>query len=305
LYDSLVRPSLSCSLCKSHADISGDTIQCKLTSQTLIADTYEALSYEWGPIFPELFVDMDGVEFPVRENLWWALWHLRLEDRPRTLWIDALCINQKDTEERNYQVSRMDYIYHSASQCIAWVGKEEIGPGLEIDDCKLAIEFLDRINSHDAEASSSIALSTQAEMELNSLELLCYRRYWTRLWIIQEVLLSKSVRIQCGPKSIPWTALTFLFDNLKARVHASYQFSISYSPPFRLSRAWSLTVERGIGGSPPALADLVILFKDSQCEDPRDTIFGLLGLTQNCCRDEVPADYSTTPENLCVTLLLH
>ncbi|KAL5329498.1 hypothetical protein ACEPPN_003012 [Leptodophora sp. 'Broadleaf-Isolate-01'] len=167
------------------------------------------------------------------------------------------------------------------------------------------MEFIDRINSHDADSKPSITLSTQAMMEHDSLELLCRRRYWTRLWIIQEVILSKSVQVQCGSHSVPWTSLSYLFDHLKTYVHASYQFSIASSAPFRLSQAWSLTVKRGVGSSPPALADLVLLFKDSQCEDPRDTIFGLLGMTHVCCRHEVPADYSTTPENLCTTLLLH
>ncbi|KAG4432302.1 hypothetical protein IFR05_012209 [Cadophora sp. M221] len=285
--------------------VSGETIQCHLTSQILVADSYEALSYEWGHMSPELSIDIDGVDTSVRENLWWALRHLQLEDRPRILWIDALCINQKDTEERNYQVSRMDYIYHSASRCIAWVGKEEIGPGLEVDDCKLAMEFINRTNSPSADLKPSTKLSTQAMMEHDSLELLCRRRYWTRLWIIQEVLLSKSVQVQCGSHSVPWTALSYLFDHLKTYVHASYQFSITSSAPFRLSQAWSLTVKGGVGTSPPPLADLVLLFKESQCEDPRDTVFGLIGLTDVCCRNGVPADYSTTPENLCTTLLLH
>ncbi|PVH74625.1 HET-domain-containing protein, partial [Cadophora sp. DSE1049] len=209
--------------------ISRDKIQCQLTTQNLVSNSYEALSYEWGPISPELLINMDGVDIPVRENLWWALHYLQLDDQPRILWIDALCINQTDTEERNYQVSRMDYIYHSASRCIAWIGKAEIRPDLEADDCKLAMEFITRVSIHEDETKLPITLSSQERREHDSLESLCRRKYWTRLWIIQEVVLSKSVQVQCGSHSVPWTSLRYIFHNLKAYVHASYQFSITCS----------------------------------------------------------------------------
>ncbi|MAD83661.1 MAG: hypothetical protein CL912_11935 [Deltaproteobacteria bacterium] len=161
--------------------VEGDKIKCKLTTQNLIGNSYEALSYEWGPVLPELLINMDGVEIPVRENLWWALHHLQLDDEPRVLWIDALCINQNNTEDR---------------------------------------------------------------------------------------------------------------------------FSITCSAPFRLSQAAIDKDERRFPLALP-LADLTLKFKGSECEDPRDAVFGLLGLTLLCCRDAVRADYLMTSEQLCNNLLLH
>ncbi|KAL2075079.1 hypothetical protein VTL71DRAFT_21 [Oculimacula yallundae] len=283
--------------------VSGETIHCKLLSQVLVADSYEALSYEWGNISPELSINMDGVDVPVRENLWWALWHLRLENKPRILWIDALCINQNNTEERSYQVSRMDYIYYSASRCIAWVGKEEIGPGLGLDDCKLAMEFVARIYADRPLKTIPLTLSSGQREELDSLELLCRRRYWTRLWIIQEVLLSKDVLVQCGPYSVQWMALHYLFNNTKFYIHASYRFSITSSAAARIVRNW-LPITDPVDRA-PELAELVLQFRDSRCEDPRDTVFGLLGLAKICCRADIRADYSITPEKLCTKLLIH
>ena len=103
-------------------------IECWLTTHSLTASrnkdvtdgsresdvaSYEALSYHWGEgeatlsikiLFQKLFPP--GI-FKVRQNLHSALKQLRLPGRPRLLWIDAICINQKDTHERNSQVSLM------------------------------------------------------------------------------------------------------------------------------------------------------------------------------------------------------
>lgn len=247
---------------------------------------------------------MDGVEIPVRENLWWALHHLQLDDEPRVSWIDALCINQNNTEEKNYQVSRMDYIYHSASRCIAWIGKAEVGPELETDDCSLAMDFIITANIDQGKTKPPLNLSRQERREHDSLESLCRRKYWTRLWIIQEIALSKSVLVQCGSRSVPWTLLRYLFNNLRSCVHASYRFSITCSAPFRLSQAAIDKDERRFPLALP-LADLTLKFKGSEYEDPRDAVFGLLGFTLLCCRDAVRADYLMTSEQLCNNLLLH
>ncbi len=67
---------------------------------------------------------IDGNVCDVRENLSWALYHLRLTDRPRIFWIDALCINQEDTKERNHQAGQMDRIYRDAKLVAVYVGRE-------------------------------------------------------------------------------------------------------------------------------------------------------------------------------------
>lgn len=67
---------------------------------------YEALSYEWGSENSTNFsITIGEVEVSVRENLYWALWHLREASVDRILWVDALCIDQGNERERNHQVS--------------------------------------------------------------------------------------------------------------------------------------------------------------------------------------------------------
>jgi len=83
---------------------------------------YEALSYVWGPENPTREIHINGKTKCVRENLWLALRHLRLSDKTRVLWVDAICINQESIEERNHQVQRMGEIYGRASTVLIWLG---------------------------------------------------------------------------------------------------------------------------------------------------------------------------------------
>jgi hypothetical protein len=118
-----------------------DPVYCQLVSTAdTPADapplTYEALSYTWGnddPIHEIKILNFrkEGrrptlkklwAKFYVRRNLHAALRYLRDSAHPVTLWVDALCINQKDDTERNFQVKRMAEIYNQASNVCVWLG---------------------------------------------------------------------------------------------------------------------------------------------------------------------------------------
>ena len=57
-------------------------------------------------------------------SLYYALHHLRQPDQSRYLWIDAICINQEDLDERSQQVGLMRQIYSQASHVVVWLGPE-------------------------------------------------------------------------------------------------------------------------------------------------------------------------------------
>lgn len=102
-----------------------DSIECTLSPANLDErPSYAALSYEWGLATVAScceHITLNGRDYPVRKNLWLALYHLRLEDCRRTIWVDSLCINQEDVRERNHQVALMGRIYSQASSVIAWL----------------------------------------------------------------------------------------------------------------------------------------------------------------------------------------
>lgn len=101
----------------------GDSISCKLIRSVLVTSPpYDALSYTWGDSSERVPIHVNGTEVLITRNLETALRNLRHEDRPRTLWIDALCINQHDTAERSRQVQEMGNIYRSAEHVLIYVG---------------------------------------------------------------------------------------------------------------------------------------------------------------------------------------
>ncbi|KAI0407241.1 HET-domain-containing protein [Xylaria palmicola] len=83
---------------------------------------YEALSYVWGVPSDQQHVFFDGgVAFPVTRNLYEALRSLRLPHSGRRLWIDALCIDQSNHEEKKVQLALLQRVYQQAEKVIAYL----------------------------------------------------------------------------------------------------------------------------------------------------------------------------------------
>jgi hypothetical protein len=118
----------------------GDDIICELCESYSDPDKsipYKALSYNWGNIqhkpradIPRVF--LDGYRVNLTENLYSALWNIRRPDQDILLWVDAICINQNDTEEKGHQVKQMGDIYKRAEEVLIW-----LGPGHEGTDTLL------------------------------------------------------------------------------------------------------------------------------------------------------------------------
>ena len=89
--------------------------------------SYEALSYVWGSISTSESLRCDGRTISITPNLRDALLKLRLARRHRALWVDQICINQSDKDEKSNQVALMGRIYRMAVQVIAWSGLDPDG----------------------------------------------------------------------------------------------------------------------------------------------------------------------------------
>ncbi|KAK4653245.1 hypothetical protein QC762_511730 [Podospora pseudocomata] len=113
-----------------HPGSSDDPILCSLTRHSLQHENdYEALSYTWGDPTRNYLISIGAASLPVTKSAHDALRHLRLKDRDRRVWIDAICINQDDNTERNHQVEYMGQIFKGASRVLAWLGPA--GPGTD------------------------------------------------------------------------------------------------------------------------------------------------------------------------------
>ncbi|KAK0702104.1 heterokaryon incompatibility, partial [Lasiosphaeria miniovina] len=102
---------------------------------------YEALSYVWGDPAKTESMTLNGMTFGLSANLKDALINLRERDTERTLWVDALCINQDDDTEKHREVMRMRAIYYSAKRVVVWLGDA-------VFDSNMAIEWAEQIHLH-------------------------------------------------------------------------------------------------------------------------------------------------------------
>lgn len=102
-----------------------DPIRCKLEHVSLHnLPPYTALSYCWGDATHRRSIDIGSHTFRVTTNLYEALSSLRSKGIFR-LWVDAICINQRDTDEKSSQIYLMRSIFQRAREVIAWVGPED------------------------------------------------------------------------------------------------------------------------------------------------------------------------------------
>ncbi|KAK4897648.1 hypothetical protein LTR27_004794 [Elasticomyces elasticus] len=161
---------------------------------------YEALSWCWGTGRDDQSVRVhDGEKtfaLQIYEHLYEALIALRKPDRDRILWIDALCINQEDVEERDRQFSRMAEIYSGATNICIWLGKADIQSDMALEFIRekiLNLRSIDKIFDDKEYADSWTAVLA-----------LMKRPWFSRRWVIQEIALAKAGTVHCGHEHISW-----------------------------------------------------------------------------------------------------
>jgi hypothetical protein len=123
-------------------------IDCAMLTARIDAGEYDALSYSWGmnddgDTTPNRTISIDNKTVQVTQNLFEGLLRMRQNEAAIHLWVDAVCINQDNLEERNAQVTRMGDIYSHAYQVRIWLGEGQT----EEEDVLIA-GFLSRIANH-------------------------------------------------------------------------------------------------------------------------------------------------------------
>ncbi|KAF2633967.1 HET-domain-containing protein, partial [Macroventuria anomochaeta] len=167
---------------------SSDTIRCHLRSYALPPDgpSYIALSYQWGPCERYANIELNGMPFTVGRSLWTFLHQMRLHRVFKTFWIDAICIDQANVEERNHQVGMMRHIYLNAASVSIWLGEVE-------EDTLVgeAMKIMAPRNLRSGQTLDNIAhWKRWTTREIEAFQAFCEHKYWSRVWIIQEVALA-------------------------------------------------------------------------------------------------------------------
>ena len=236
------------------------------------APKYIALSYTWGPPDPSYRILIDNQTFKVRENLYNFLCTFQTGSAIRTdvtyMYVDQICIDQENLQERNSQVRLMSDIYTGASLVLVWLGNDP-------KDVKAAHDFEDNdIESADGEYG----------LPLGNLKIVLSNAYFERVWIVQEVSLASEIRILIGDYTVTWGAIEFAgqsFDPLKP-VNRAGTLKELFREKDR-KKEWQLD-------------KIVGRYSVHECQDPRDKVYGFLGMVPDWQRPVV--DYAKSPRQV-------
>jgi hypothetical protein len=265
--------------------------------------SYEALSYTWGSldclesIEVRATADGDAKEpdgiLRVGQNLACALRHLRLRDDSRTFWIDSICINQANLEERGSQVARMGQIYGLARRVIAWLGPASSDSPLAVSTLQYLSHQIEVCKPHyfirsarfaEAEWWDHSSALPYEDATFEALAAFLDRPWFERLWVMQEVqLANRQAAFQCGHDSILVTDMQRAMAALDQRVGI----------PAAL--AARITVASGaIKGHFTSWMQVLAYARRRQCSDQRDKIYGVLSLAPPAVAAGIHPQYSSS-----------
>lgn len=266
--------------------LSEQTIHCEIVHRRKSSKMlkYEALSYTWGSAsnVKSIKIGQELSDFSVTSNCFDALRRLRYEKKTRLVWIDALCINQKDGDERIKQVRIMGKIYSQARRVVVYLGEADEASRLLLRHIR---------NDYNSVTDMQKFISSCPAMIFESARVLLKRPWFDRVWIIQEVLSSPSdVLVVCGADKAAWPDFAGCCTEL-CRSNAEDYSPYTYGMPYVLCI--------GAGDEKGSLLEILCRTRPSDATDPRDKFFGVLSLVRNedtICRLASAATYdqSTT-----------
>ena len=285
---------------------SNEPLQCTLFDAGLgQLGNYLALSYTWGPREPVKQLRIDDGLLQITPNLHAALLQLRtFWPCPVYLWVDAVCVNQEDLEERAQQVLLMKTIYQSARNTFSWLGEADA-------QAEQFFSLIDTIHervcladscSHgksprigdmpfeNAEAMTQLRLPPPNHPSWRTLVTLAERTYFSRIWIIQETVCGHDNSwLFCGKLKVSWHCLETVARYVKAQnLPKRILFQDFSSNNLPLRHGWpSLQAHVDVR--------LLVLYDESKAgierllretrmfhaTDPRDKVIGILGLVQD------------------------
>jgi len=295
------------SLLPSRRGDSADSVHCLLIRVADLdhAPKFMCMSYVWGDATVQVPIFVNGRILMVTRNLYNALRHFRdalCTAGSIALWVDAICINQADVAERNRQVQLMTIIYGTADSVLLWLGPEDEESDIAMD---LISAFGNKYNSllaKDFSTWSSYPPSVEAGTWA-ALDALFQRPFWRRIWILQEFVLAREFVLVCGHKTVrsdvferAW--LDWNAELATERDRVRHQFDEELADIMlrscgglhvHMSMRWSLDAHRQQAPSPRrsvddsgyAILDVLAESRAFEATDPRDRIFGLLGITKH------------------------
>ena len=266
---------------------------------------YLALSYAAGDANDTTPIKVEGHNFIVFQTMSTAIKQFRNAAPKSTtiqMWIDQICIDQSNLEERGHQVAMMADIYRGAEETWIWLGSSEelsgrdkvLGPFFRkvarnfVENMKNLPDFGTHIPSIQDYAEINEELSRKGSKERTGLKQFSESRWWSRCWVYQEATLAQSATFFFGDLAIQRELLCLVYmglsgtavgNVLQTPVGESWGRWPSISGMIRRLHFFNVYIsvlKDGMMDLPTALT----LSRESNCSDTRDKVYGMLGLVR-------------------------
>ncbi|KAI0002681.1 heterokaryon incompatibility protein-domain-containing protein [Xylariaceae sp. FL0662B] len=255
-----------------HPGHPGQPIECSLKQVNIInaprETQYEALSYVWGDPKDQKRLMCDGMPKLVTKNLYGALDSLRHPEECRSLWVDALCINQANEKEKTQQVRMMGEIYARSRRVLIWLGAEEAS--------ERALKTL-------------LSDSQLGADDRQTIRALVTKPWLTRVWCIQELIRARDPIVVVGRSSVSWDDFANASRRTESQIcqpgeHIGELQNLIFLDDIR-AKYKHFSTDRGERGAfrvqGHSLLELLFLTRNFQATDPRDKLFALVGLAND------------------------
>ncbi|KAK4494427.1 hypothetical protein PRZ48_014725 [Zasmidium cellare] len=285
---------------------------------------YETVSYCWGDRTTPVTIQVDDKPLSVPATTAEIPRRFRHSAKPRVLWIDAVCIDQSNIEERSEQVTKMHQIYASATANLIWLGESDPETEQAIESINKVIheieEETDGFKTLPFSGGPNFYLHRNSGVKQNfdakSFLELCSKPWFGRLWVVQEASLASLNLCHFGTYSFDlltllrvakwlWTKrehvdLGYFADahRVLARAWRISDFADKECGWFHHARAKGWFKSSGDGEAPEVSLThhLLTELRNFACSQPVDHVFGLLGLYREFSGHELPGllrpDYS-------------
>ncbi|KAF2659792.1 HET-domain-containing protein [Lophiostoma macrostomum CBS 122681] len=267
---------------------------------------YQILSYVWSVDGLEpsrnWTVKINGTQLPILDTLWPFLQTLRAKKLlldGSWWWIDSLCIDLTNTTERSLQVQMMQRLYSDCHSCIIWLGEESHSSGRAVD----FIYYLHRISErgwHNIKELRTIMQEDEHQGSWVLLEDFLSRRWWTRVWTLQEFCMPSVVSFWVGSRSVGREEVCASLKMADICETTYFENSIPFRRGWNRRRIWkrhrvlSSTTKQHAGLSLPALAAYCCT---NEATNDVDRLYGLYGLLSTD-RELLRVDYSQTVDQI-------
>ncbi|KAK0657880.1 heterokaryon incompatibility protein-domain-containing protein, partial [Cercophora newfieldiana] len=305
-YQPLANPTSIRLLClassvKHDAPLRGTLVDAKLEdlSDDLI-DTYTALSYVWGDPVRVGEILLDGQPFGLTASLRDALHDIRDEAREFRIWADAICINQDDVTERNKQVAMMGRIYSNATHTIIYLGAFTTAVAK-------ALDMIDPRKSRHGPYRNSAGGVPTGPMWEEALSDILNREWFRRVWVFQELVLSRDPWVQVGISRVRWDPFRELVFDLHKMASDGFNAGIRAESSKSAIHILEDMHKARTDDSSRSLFQLLQARRGMGATDPRDIIFGHLGIASlpPGHRPYIEVDYSKSVMELYVSVALY